>query len=100
MRSRVLMNSMIEQNPLPPVEGSATPHLSEGNPALPGVYGWVIVGLLWLVCFFSYADRQAFFSVFPLLQKELSLTTVQLGMLGSSFAIVYGICGPFAGLVA
>ncbi len=68
--------------------------------ALPGVYGWVIVVLLWLVCFFSYADRQAFFSVFPLLQKELSLTTVQLGMLGSSFAIVYGIAGPFAGLVA
>jgi MFS family permease len=53
-----------------------------------------------MVCFFSYADRQALFSVFPLLQKELHLTPVQLGLLGSSFAMVYGICGPLAGLLA
>jgi sugar phosphate permease len=73
---------------------------SANHSQLPGTYGWVIIILLWLVCFFSYADRQAFFSVFPLLQKELSLTPVQLGMLGSSFAVVYGICSPFAGVVA
>jgi MFS family permease len=58
---------------------------------------WVVVLLLWLVCFFSYADRQAFFSVFPLLRQEMGLTSVQLGMLGSSFAVVYGLSGPFAG---
>jgi sugar phosphate permease len=63
-------------------------------------YPWVIVALLWMVCFFSYADRQAFFSVFPLLQENLHLTTVQLGLLGSSFAVVYGLAGPFAGLLA
>jgi MFS family permease len=63
------------------------------------MYRWVVVLFLWLVCFFSYADRQAFFSVFPLLQKEMDLTTVQLGLLGSSFAVVYGLSGPFAGFV-
>lgn len=62
-------------------------------------YRWIVVLLLWLVCFFSYADRQAFFSVFPLLQKQMNLTTVQLGLLGSSFAIVYGVGGPFAGFL-
>ena len=62
-------------------------------------YRWGVVGLLWAVCFFSYADRQALFSVFPLLQKEMQLSTVQLGLLGSSFAVVYGIGGPFAGFV-
>ena len=54
-------------------------------------YSWVVVLLLWTVCFFSYADRQAFFSVFPLLQKEMALTSVQLGLLGSSFAVIYGL---------
>jgi MFS family permease len=67
--------------------------------ASPGSYAWVVVLLLWMVCFFSYADRQAFFSVFPLLRREMGLTTVQLGMLGSSFAIIYGLTGPFAGYV-
>jgi len=64
-----------------------------------GGYSWVVVLLLWTVCFFSYADRQAFFSVFPLLQKEMGLTSVQLGLLGSSFAVIYGLGGPLAGFV-
>ena len=63
-------------------------------------YAWLIVGMLWFICFFNYVDRQAVFSVFPLLQREMHLSTVQLGLLGSSFAWVYGIGGPFAGLVA
>lgn len=65
----------------------------------PSTYRWVVVFFLWLVCFFSYADRQALFSIFPLLEKEMGLTTVQLGMLGSSFAVVYGLGGPFAGYI-
>lgn len=72
----------------------------QGAPPLAStVYRWVVVLLLWLVCFFSYADRQAFFSIFPLLQKQMKLTTVQLGLLGSSFAVVYGLGAPFAGFV-
>lgn len=64
-----------------------------------GTYRWVAVGLLWLVCFFNYADRQALFSIFPLLQSQMGLTTVQLGLLGSSFAVVYGLGAPLAGFV-
>ena len=60
-------------------------------------YKWYVVGMLWWIAFFNYADRQAIFSVFPLLERELHLTPVQLGLLGSSFAWVYGICAPFAG---
>ena len=52
-------------------------------PVASGRYSWVVVLLRWTVCFFSYADRQAFYSVFPLLQKEMALTSVQLGLLGS-----------------
>src|SRR5213082_3071793 len=53
--------------------------------------------MLWFCGFFNYADRQAIFSVFPLLATEMHLDKVQLGLLGSSFALVYGICAPFAG---
>lgn len=62
-------------------------------------YKWAVVGMLWGISFFNYADRQAVFAVFPLLEKELHLTPFQLGLLGSSFAITYGICGIFAGAI-
>ncbi len=62
-------------------------------------YRWYVVAMLWAISFFNYADRQAIFSVFPLLQKQLHLDTVQLGMLGSAFAWIYGIGGQFAGIV-
>lgn len=61
-------------------------------------YSWMVVGMLWLICFFNYADRQAIFSVFPLLQREFSLSRVQLGLLGSAFAWIYGLSGPVAGV--
>ena len=62
-------------------------------------YRWHVVGMLWTISFFNYADRQAIFSVFPLLEKSLHLDSVQLGLLGSSFALVYGTCSQFAGLI-
>lgn len=61
-------------------------------------YRWLVVGMLWSICFFNYADRQAIFSVFPLLRREMHLNTVELGLLGSSFAWVYGLAGPIAGV--
>lgn len=62
-------------------------------------YGWYVVAMLWFISFFNYADRQAIFSVFPLLEREMHLTPVELGLLGSSFAWVYGLLGPFAGYI-
>src|SRR5436305_5705906 len=62
-------------------------------------YKWLVVALLWVVCFFNYADRQAIFSVFPLLKSEMGLSDVQLGIVGSAFMWVYAAAGPMAGLV-
>ncbi len=62
-------------------------------------YQWFVVGLLWFVCFFNYADRQAIFSVFPLLKTEIGLSDVQLGIVGASFMWVYAGAAPLAGLV-
>jgi MFS family permease len=60
-------------------------------------YKWYVVGMLWWIAFFNYADRQAVFSVFPLLSREFHLSNLQLGLLGSSFAWVYGLSAPFVG---
>jgi MFS family permease len=61
-------------------------------------YRWYVVGMLWCISFFNYADRQAIFSVFPLLQKEpFFLTETERGMLASAFAVVYGLTAPLAG---
>ncbi|MES1261985.1 MAG: MFS transporter [Acidobacteriota bacterium] len=62
-------------------------------------YRWQVVAMLWAISFFNYADRQAIFSVFPLLQQSMGLDNVQLGLLGSAFAWVYGLGGMFAGAI-
>src|SRR6266849_6276278 len=66
---------------------------------MPRNYKWHVVAMLWWIAFFNYADRQAIFSVFPLLKKEFTLDPVWLGLLGSSFAWVYGLTAPFAGMI-
>ncbi|MCS6952550.1 MAG: MFS transporter [Bryobacterales bacterium] len=62
-------------------------------------YKWYLVAMLWWISFFNYADRQAIFSVFPLLEQEMGLSPVELGLLGSSFAWTYGLAAPLAGYV-
>jgi len=63
-------------------------------------YKWAVVGMLWFICFFNYADRQAIFSVFPKLKEEFGFGPIQLGLIGSAFAWVYAAGAPFAGFIA
>ena len=63
-------------------------------------YKWWVVAMLWFVCFFNYADRQAIFGVFPTLQKEFGFNKQQLGLIGSAFMWVYAAGAPFAGFIA
>jgi MFS family permease len=72
---------------------------SERAAAATGSYRWWLVAMLWLICLFNYADRQAIFSVFPLLQREMDLDDVQLGVVGSAFMWVYAATLPLAGLI-
>jgi len=53
--------------------------------------------MLWFVCFFNYADRQAMSSMFPKLKTEFGFDKVQLGLIGSAFMYVYAIGSPLAG---
>ena len=60
-------------------------------------YAWLLVGLLWVVAFLNYVDRQVIFSLLPLVEKEFRLTGAQLGFLSTVFLWVYGLASPFAG---
>jgi MFS family permease len=62
-------------------------------------YKWWVVLMLWFVCFFNYADRQAIFAVFPKLKEEFGFDKVQLGLIGSAFMWVYAAGAPLAGVV-
>ncbi|HZR20100.1 MAG TPA: MFS transporter [Verrucomicrobiae bacterium] len=66
-------------------------------PAHPERYKWWVVFMLWSICFFNYADRQAIFSVFPKLEQEFGFTPVQLSWIGSAFMVVYALGAPVAG---
>lgn len=69
------------------------------KPALSPSYKWWVVFMLWFICFFNYADRQAISSVFSALQKEFRFTDTELGFIGSAFGYVYGACAILAGFV-
>ena len=72
-------------------------------PAYPrqeGPYRWAVVAMLWSVCLFNYADRQAIFSVFPPIAAELHLSDLQLSIIAAAFMWVYAVCGPAAGWVS
>ena len=62
-------------------------------------YKWWVVAMLWFVCFFNYADRQAIFAVFPKLKEEFGFDKVQLGLIGSAFMWVYAAGAPLAGFI-
>jgi MFS family permease len=62
-------------------------------------YKWLVVAMLWCVCFLNYADRQLIFTVFPLLSKEFHMNDASLSVLSASFMFTYALFGPIAGLI-
>lgn len=58
----------------------------------------MVLGILWIVCFLNYADRQAISSLFPLLERDFGFSKAELGLIGSTFMWVYAISSPFAGV--
>jgi len=79
------------------------PSLGSTKPVLSGRlspnYKWAVVGMLWFICFFNYADRQSISSVVPVIQDEFGFTDFQMGMIGSAFMYVYAFGSPAAGYI-
>ncbi len=59
----------------------------------------LLVGFMWFAYFLNYCDRQAVFSMFPVLKSDLGFSDNQLGLVGSYFLWVYGIGSFFAGQI-
>ena len=60
-------------------------------------YRWELIAMLWCAYFFNQADRQIFANLLPLIEKDLELTKLQLGVVGSVFTFVYGVLVPLGG---
>jgi sugar phosphate permease len=65
------------------------------KPWLP--YKWELIILLWFAFFFNQADRQSYNVVLPLLTKDLGLSSVQTGLIGSIFLWCYALLVPLGG---
>ncbi len=63
-------------------------------------YKWAAVGMLWFICFFNYADRQAVSAIFPLLKAEFHFDKEKLALIAVAFTWVYAATAPFAGQVS
>ena len=64
---------------------------------------WTILILLTLGIFLAQGARQIFNSVLPLVADDFAasgVTDTQLGLIGSAFALTFGLCLPFAGVVS
>jgi len=83
--------------PDPRKAGTPTPAPSLQDPNR--FYRWAVVGMLWSVSFFNYADRSALSAVMPLVKAQLQLNDAQLGFLSSSFLWVYAGAAVFVGYI-
>ena len=82
-----------------PVTANPQSETRAASASVSASYKWWVVFMLWFICFFNYADRQAIFAVFPELKEEFGFDKVQLGLIGSAFMWVYAAGAPLAGFI-
>ena len=63
-------------------------------------YKWWALGLLWVAFFLQQGTRQLFGPSVPSICASFGVDKVTLGVVGTVFAMTYGICVPFAGITA
>ena len=63
-------------------------------------YKWRALGLLWVAFFLQQGTRQLFGPSLPAICTSLGVDKVSVGVVGTVFAMTYGLCVPFAGLTA
>ena len=66
-------------------------------------YKWILMALLSATYFLAQGARQIFNAVLPQIKADFAgagITDAQLGLVGSAFALVFGIAIPFGGVLA
>lgn len=76
-----------------PTSETGSPRVVDDGPGK-----WIIVGLLWVAFFLNQADRQIFSVTLPLIQADFQLTSAQMGLVATTFTLVFGLTVPFAGV--
>ena len=61
---------------------------------------WTALALLWVAFFLQQGTRQLFGPSVPAMGLSLHVDHVALGLVGTVFAVVYGLSVPFAGVAA
>jgi sugar phosphate permease len=63
-------------------------------------YRWTILFILWLLYVINYFDRISVLIFLPYIQRDLNLTPVQVGWLGSIFFLGYAVAQMTSGFLA
>jgi len=63
-------------------------------------YKWTALLLLWVAFFLQQGTRQLYGPSVPAICQSLGVDKVSIGVVGTVFAMMYGICVPFAGITA
>ena len=63
-------------------------------------YKWTALALLWVAFFLQQGTRQLFGPSIPAICGSLGVDKVAIGVVGTAFAMTYGLCVPFAGVTA
>jgi predicted MFS family arabinose efflux permease len=58
---------------------------------------WILVALLWCDYYVIYIHRNDVFFMFPLLERDLHFSGLELGLLSTVFQWTYSIISPFVG---
>ena len=76
------------------------PHADDGDyPRRP--YAWVVVGILIATAVLSYTDRQVLSLLVDPIRRDLGISDTQISLLlGTAFAVVYGVAGIPLGYLA
>lgn len=63
-------------------------------------YKWTALALLWVAFFLQQGTRQLFGPSVPAICGSLGVDQVAVGVVGTVFAMTYGVCVPLAGITA
>lgn len=63
-------------------------------------YKWIALALLWVAFLLQQGTRQLFGPSIPAICGSLGVDKVAIGVVGTVFAMMYGVCVPFAGVTA
>ena len=63
-------------------------------------YKWIALLLLWVAFFLQQGTRQIYSATLPSIRASFGVSDAAIGVVGTVFTFMYGICVPFAGIAA